>query len=81
MQETYHDHHTPISFGGRPICNLRLAGDIDLMGRSNGELQDFTNTLVDRAMVYGMEVGTEKNKIMAKNTSADISMNAHKLRG
>ena len=47
----------------------------DLMGGSNGELQDLTNRLVDTAMVYGMEVSTEKNKIMTNsmnNICADI---------
>ena len=48
------------------------------MGGSNGELQDLTNRLVDRATANGMEVSTEKNKIMTNSTSnisADISMN------
>ena len=40
IQETRHDHHTSISIGGRPKCNLQFADDIDLMGGSNGELQD-----------------------------------------
>ena len=53
IQQTLHDHHTSISIGGRPICNLQLA-DIDLTGDSNGELQDLTNRLVDRAKAYGM---------------------------
>ena len=55
-----------------------LADDIDLMGNSNGERQDLTNRLVDRATAYGMEVGTEKNKVMINSTnniSADISLN------
>ena len=30
MQEILHDHHTFFSIGGRPICNLRFAKDIDL---------------------------------------------------
>ena len=54
------------------------------MGGSNGELQDLTNRLVDTAMVYGMEVSTEKNKIMTNSTnnmSADISMNGQRLEG
>ena len=38
MQETLHNHRTSIAIGGRPICNLRFADDIDLMGASNGEL-------------------------------------------
>ena len=39
-------------------CYLRFANDTDLMGGSNGELQDPTNRLVDRATAYGMEVST-----------------------
>ena len=48
MQETLHYHHTSISIGGRPICNLRVA-DIDPMGGSSVELHHITNRLVDRA--------------------------------
>ena len=82
MQETLHDHHTSISTGGRPICNLQFADDIKLMGGSNGELQGLTNWLVDRATSYGMEVSTENSKIMANsmnNISADISMKGWNL--
>ena len=81
MQETLHDHHTSISFDGRPICNLRFADDIDLLVRSSGELQDLTNRLVGRPTIYGTEVGTEKSKTMTNgtnNTSADISMTGRK---
>ena len=54
------------------------------MGGSKGELQDLTNRLTDRATVYlyGMEVGTEKWKIMTNsmnNINADICMNSKKL--
>ena len=82
MQETLNDYHTSISIGGRPRCNLRFADDIYLMSGSNGELQDLTNRLVDGSMVYGIEVATEKRKIVTNNTnniSADISMNRQKL--
>ena len=34
MQETLHDHHASISIGGRPICSLRFADDIDFMADS-----------------------------------------------
>ena len=62
MQETLHDHHTSISIGGRPIFMLfTISHDIDLKDGCNGELQDLTNRLVDRARAYGMEVSTEKN--------------------
>ena len=82
VKETLHDHHTTISTGGRPICNLQFAADIDLMSGSNGELQNVTNRLVDRAMAYGIEDTTENRKIMTNTTiniSADISMNGQKL--
>ena len=45
---------------------------------SNDELSDLTNRVVDRSMASGMEVSTEKNKVMANSTndiSTDISMN------
>ena len=52
------------------------------MDGSNGELQDLSNRLVDRAMAYGIEVSTEKSKIMTNNTntiSIDMNMNGQKL--
>ena len=82
MQVTLHDHHTSISIGGRPIYNLRFADDIDLMGDGKGELQNLTNRLIDGAAACGMEVSTEKIKLMTNSTnniSADISMNGQKL--
>ena len=57
---------------------------MDLMGGSKGELRDLTNRLVDTAMVHGIEVSTEKSKIMTNSTnnmSADISMNGQRLEG
>ena len=58
MEETLHDHTPSISIGGRPVCNLRFADDIDLMGGSNGELQDLTNRLTNRAGAHVREVST-----------------------
>ena len=77
MQETLHDHHKSISTGGRPICNRRFAKDIAIIGGNSGELQYLTNILVERAMAYGIEVSTEKSKIMT-NISADVSTNGQK---
>ena len=72
------DYHTAIPSA---ICNLRFADDIDLMGSSNGAHQDLTNRLVDRATAYGMEVSTQKSKIMTNSTnniSTGISMKGQK---
>ena len=82
MQETLPGHHTSISIGGRFICNLPFADDIDLMSGSYGTLQDLTDRLIDRAMAYGKEVSTEKGKIMTNSTNnirVDISMNGQLL--
>ena len=82
MQDTLLDHHTSISIGGRPLCNLRFADDIDLMAGSNNELQVLTTRLADSAGAYGMEVSHEKSKVMVNSrndTSADIIMNGQKL--
>ena len=66
MQETLNDHHTSVSIDGRSICNQRFADDIDIMGGTNGILQDLTSRLVNRATPFGMEVSTEKRKILTK---------------
>ena len=82
LTESLHGHHSSISINGRPICNLRFADDIDLMAGTEQELQELTNRLTDRAGAYGMEVSTEKSKVMVNNTtitSANIYMNGQKL--
>ena len=45
MQKTLYDHHTANIISGRPICNLRFTDGFDLVGGSNGQLQDLTNKL------------------------------------
>ena len=49
MLETLENRQTSISIGGRPVCNLRFADDIDLMGSSKEDLQDLTTRLDSRA--------------------------------
>ena len=82
MRATLHNHHTSISISGRPMCSLRFTDDIDLLGGSNGESQDLTNRIEDRGTAHGMEVGTDKNKIMISSTrtfSANSNMTGKKL--
>ena len=82
MQETLHDFHSTISIGGRSTNNLRFADDIDLMGGSEAELQELTNRLVNTAGAYGMEVSSEKSKVLVnsvRGTTAQISMNGQQL--
>ena len=82
MQDTLSEHSTSISVGGRSVCNLRFADDIDLMAGSNEELQDLTNRLTNSANAYGMEVSAEKSKIMVNsrnNRTSTITMNGTPL--
>ena len=54
MQDTFQDFNTTVSIGGRPICNLRFADDVDLMGGSESELQGLTTRLQNKASYYEM---------------------------
>ena len=77
MRETLHDFTPTISIGGRPLCNLRFADDIDLIAGSNHELRDLTDRLTSRASAHGMEVSSEKSKVLVNNNDkkANIRMN------
>ena len=77
MTRALSNHHTSISIGGRPLCNLRFADDIDLMAGSNNELQDLTDRLSQSAGAFGMEISAEKSKVMVNsrtNATASITM-------
>ena len=74
MQETLQDFNTTISIGGRPICNL--------MGGSESEIQDLTARLEEKARAFGMEVSSEKSKILNitnLNTPINIMVNGQNL--
>ena len=81
MRETLHDFTPSIYIGGRPLCNLRFADDIDLIAGSNHELQDLTDRLTSRASAHGMEVSSEKSKVLVNNNEkkANIRMNGEHL--
>lgn len=83
MEEALQEFHTSISIGGRPISNLRFADDIDLMGKSEAELQELTTRLEEVARSYGMEISAEKSKILVNShnhtTPTNIVMNGQTL--
>ena len=82
MQDTLAGHHTSVSIGGRPLCNLRFADDIDLLAGTETELQDLTTRLAECASNYGMEISTEKSQIMVNGTttnSTNIKVGDEKL--
>ena len=73
MQETLQDVNTAISIGGRAIYNLLFADNIDLIGGSDNELQDLTTILEDMSRTGGMEISSEKSKVIVNRTAPLIS--------
>lgn len=70
MEKALQEFHTSVTIRGRPISNLCFADDIiyiDLMGKSEGKLQEITTRLEDAAQVYGMEINAEKSKILVSS--------------
>jgi len=82
MQDTLEMHTCSISVGGRRISNLRFADDIDLIAGSRDELQELTNSLATNSSKFGMEVSTEKSKILINSNNTDtatITLNGEEL--
>ena len=60
---------------GRPLCNLRFADHIDLLGGSEEELQQLTERLEKTAAGYGMEISSDKSKILVNSIMPRPSAN------
>ena len=72
-----------MSTGERPLCNLPSADDIDLLGGHKKELQQLTDRLEKTAAGYGMEISSDKGKILVNSIkprpSTNIWMNGKTL--
>ena len=83
MSEVQHNLTPSISIGGRPVWNLKFADEIYVIAGTNKVLQDKTNQLSKCASRYGMEISSEKNKVMVNindsSRHADITLNDNKL--
>ena len=56
-----------VSIGRQPLCNLRLADDIDLLGGREEQLQQLTERLEKTAAGCGMEISSDKSKILVNS--------------
>ena len=63
MNEALLYHKDAVSIGGRVITNLRFSDDIDGLAGSEHEL-NLTNNIYSTSRTYGMEINTNKTKIM-----------------
>ena len=72
-----------VSIRGRPLCDLRFADDVDPLGSREEELQQLTQRLEETAAEYGMEISSEKSKILVNSIkprpSTNIQMNRQTL--
>ena len=69
MTDVLEDHEGTVSTGGRTITNLRFADDIDGLAGEEEELAKLVERLDKTITAYGMEISTEKSKLMTNNTS------------
>ena len=65
IMQKYFD--TSAFIGGRPLCNLLFAEDIDLLRDSKEEVQQLTERLEKAAAGYGMEISSDKSKIFVNS--------------
>ena len=71
MAEALEDHKSTVSIGGRTISKLRFVDDIDGLVV---ELANLVERLDETFTAYGMQISTEKTKLMVNNTNG-ISSN------
>ena len=64
MNEALLDHKGTVYIGGRVITNLRFADDSDGLAGSEHELVNLMNKIDSTSRTYGMEINTNKKKIM-----------------
>ena len=81
MIDALEDHEGTVSTGGRTITNLRFADNIDGLAGEEEELAKLVEC-PDKASAYGIEISSEKTKLMTNNTSdinTEIKVNGQKL--
>ena len=69
MTGALEDHEGTVSIGGRTITNLHIADDIDGFAGEEEELAKLVERLDKVSIAYGMEISSEKTKLMTNNTS------------
>ena len=70
MTDALEDHERTVSNGGRTIINLRFADDIDGLAGEEEELAKLVERLDKASTAYGIEITTERTKLMTNNASA-----------
>ena len=81
MTDALEDHERTVRIESRTITNLRFADDIDGLAQEEEELANLVERLDKASAAYGMEISTEKTKLMTNNTSSinKIKVDSQKL--
>ena len=82
MIDALEDHEGTVSIGGRIITNLCFADDINGLAGQEEELAKLVERLDKVSTAYGMEISTEKTKLITINTSGiktEIKVNGQKF--
>jgi len=67
MMEALENHESTVSIGGRTITDLRFADDIDGLAGTEEELRELIKRINETSMKFGMEISTDKTKVMTNN--------------
>ena len=82
MTDVLEHHEGTVSIGSRTITNLHFTDDIDGLAGEEEELANLVERLDKASTAYGMEISTEKTKLMTNNTSGintEIKVNGQEL--
>ena len=69
MSDALEDHEGTVNIRCRTITISRFADDIDRLVGEEEELTKLVERLDKASTAYGMEINTEKTKLMTNNTS------------
>ena len=75
MTDTLEDHKASVSKGGKTVCNLRFADDIDGLAGSETELAELISRLDQSCSNYAIEISAEKKKKIMSNSHANSTNN------
>ena len=79
MQDAMDDSIEGISIGGRTIKDLRFADDIAILSSSSRDLTRASNNLHESACRYGMEISSEKSKVLVFQNDRDQTAIHHTI--
>ena len=82
MTDALQDYEDTVSIGGRTTTSLGFADHIDGLAGEEEELAKLVERLDKASTAYGMEISTEKSKLITNNTNdinTDMKVNGQKL--